>query len=206
SLGITLGLGAELFQRGELQDRLPDHMEPLPDFDTDHLVSEWCDGDLMLHVAAEDPVVVSTAVGHLLSLTRDHARVRWSLPGFQRSTVAAEDPDATPRNLMGQIDGTVNPHPSEAMFDVQVLTTHSEPGWARAHAGTYHSLALIRTSITYSSIMVWASSDDSVTLFLRVGILQDRCHEDSRVLIISPFTVESTPRLDIFPSIWGNSE
>ena len=144
SLGITLGLGAELFQRGELQDRLPDHMEPLPDSDTDHLVAEWCDGDLMLHVAAEDPVVVSTAAGHLLSLVRDHARVRWSLPGFQRSTVAAEDPDATPRNLMGQIDGTVNPHPSEAMFDVQVLATHSEPGREWMDGGTYVVIRRIR--------------------------------------------------------------
>src|SRR5699024_6560561 len=109
----------------ELQDRLPDHMEPLPDFDTDHLVAEWCDGDLMLHVAAEDPVVVRTAAGRLLSLVRDGARVRWSLPGFDRSAVPAAHHDATPRNLMGQIDGTVNPRPSEAMFDVQVLATHS---------------------------------------------------------------------------------
>lgn len=124
SLGITLGLGATLLERGDLGNRLPDRMEALPDFATDHLAPEQCDGDLMLHVAAEDAVVVSAAIGHLLSLVGERVRVRWSLPGFQRSTVAAEDPGATPRNLLGQIDGTVNPHPAEALFDVQVLATH----------------------------------------------------------------------------------
>lgn len=144
SLSITLGLGSSLFERADLGDRLPDRMEPLPDFTTDHLVPEWCDGDLMVHVAAEDPVVISSAVGHLLSLVREHARARWSLPGFQRSTVAAKDPGATPRNLMGQIDGTVNPHPSEALFDVQVLATHSEPGWEWMNGGTYVVVRRIR--------------------------------------------------------------
>lgn len=144
SLSITLGLGAELFDRGDLGDRLPDRMEPLPAFATDDLVPDRCDGDLVLHVAAEDSVVVSTAVGHLLSLVREHVRVRWSLPGFQRSTVVAEDPGATPRNLMGQIDGTVNPHPSEALFDVQVLATHPEPGWEWMDGGTYVVVRRIR--------------------------------------------------------------
>ena len=39
---------------------------------------------------------------------RSFARVRWAQRGFRRSA-AARPPGHTQRNLMGQLDGTVNP-------------------------------------------------------------------------------------------------
>ncbi|MEU3229091.1 Dyp-type peroxidase [Nocardiopsis alba] len=144
SLGITLGLGPSLLERAGLEDRWPEALADPPAFDTDRLVPALCGGDLMLHVGAEDPVVVGSAVRHLLGRVREHTRVRWSLPGFQRSAAAAEDPSATPRNLMGQIDGTVNPSPGEAVFSPQVLASHTDPAEEWMDGGTYVVVRRIR--------------------------------------------------------------
>ncbi|MFD3684759.1 Dyp-type peroxidase [Nocardiopsis sp. NPDC058631] len=144
SLGITLGLGAPLLDRAGAGDRIPPHMEEIPAFATDRLEPGWCGGDLLLHVGAEDPVVVSSAVGHLVGAVAGDVRPRWSLSGFQRSAAAADDPAATPRNLMGQIDGTVNPHASDPLFGPQVLAAHPEPSLAWMDGGTYLVVRRIR--------------------------------------------------------------
>ncbi|WP_285728967.1 Dyp-type peroxidase [Nocardiopsis sp. ATB16-24] len=144
SLGVTLGLGPSLLERAGLADRRPPQMEDLPEFGTDHLDPAWCDGDLMLYVGAEDPLVLSSAVDHLLRTAGDRTRVRWALPGFQRSAVAAADPGATPRNLMGQVDGTVNPRPDEALFGPQVLASHTDRPLAWMDGGTYVVVRRIR--------------------------------------------------------------
>ncbi|WP_370012333.1 Dyp-type peroxidase [Nocardiopsis sp. LDBS0036] len=144
SLGVTLGLGPSLLERAGLADRRPPHMEDLPAFDSDRLDPAWCGGDLMLHVGAEDPLVLSSAVDHLLRAARGRVGVRWSLSAFQRSAAAAADPAATPRNLMGQIDGTVNPRPDEALFATQVLASHTEPSLAWMDGGSYVVVRRIR--------------------------------------------------------------
>ncbi|WP_017602941.1 Dyp-type peroxidase [Nocardiopsis alkaliphila] len=144
SLGITLGLGPSLLERAGLEDRRPEELEDLPDFSTDRLDPALCGGDLMLHVGAEDPVVVSAAVRHLLGSVREHARVRWALPGFQRGAATAQDSSATPRNLMGQIDGTVNPHPEEAIFASQVVASHTDAATSWMDGGTYVVVRRIR--------------------------------------------------------------
>ncbi|MBR8744251.1 Dyp-type peroxidase [Nocardiopsis sp. MG754419] len=147
SLGVTLGLGGALLDRAGLAERRPDALARPPAFAADRLRPELCDGDLMLHVGAEDPVVVSAVVRHLVGRVRDHARVRWALPGFQRHAVTAEDPSATPRNLMGQIDGTVNPHPREAVFAPQVLAAHTDPATAWMDGGSYVVVRRIRMAL-----------------------------------------------------------
>ncbi|MGW9351604.1 Dyp-type peroxidase, partial [Nocardiopsis flavescens] len=144
SLGVTLGLGPSLLTRAGLADRRPPQLEDLPAFASDRLEPEWCGGDLLLHVGAEDPLVLSSAVGHLLGAVAADVRVRWSLPGFQRSAAAARDPAATPRNLMGQIDGTVNPHPSDAVFGPQVLAAHPAGPLGWMDGGTYLVVRRIR--------------------------------------------------------------
>ncbi|GHD19996.1 hypothetical protein GCM10007147_11500 [Nocardiopsis kunsanensis] len=144
SLGVTTGVGASLLERAGLPGHRTEEMADLPSFGTDELEPEHCDGDLMLHVGAEDPVVVSSAVDHLVGLAGEHARVRWALPGFRRSTATAHDPSATPRNLMGQIDGTVNPDPAEALFDTQVRAVHGPPDLAWMDGGTYVVVRRIR--------------------------------------------------------------
>lgn len=144
SLGITLGLGGAFLDRAGLADRRPEPLEDLPEFTADRLDPALCGGDLMLHVGAEDPLVVSAVVEYLLGLVREHAAVRWSLPGFQRAAATAADPSATPRNLMGQIDGTVNPEPAEAQFGPQVLAAHPDGGASWMDGGTYVVVRRIR--------------------------------------------------------------
>lgn len=144
SLGITLGLGGSLLERSGLGGRRPEELADLPDFAGDRLRQEWCGGDLMLHVGAEDPVVSGSAARHLVGLAGDRVRVRWALPGFRRGAVTAKDPSSTPRNLMGQIDGTVNPHPDQAVFASQVLAVHPDPATAWMDGGTYVVVRRIR--------------------------------------------------------------
>ncbi|MBB5490052.1 Dyp-type peroxidase [Nocardiopsis metallicus] len=144
SLGITLGLGASLLERAGLAERRPEPLADLPEFASDHLDPALCGGDLMLHVGAEDPLVVSAVVEHLLGIAREQALVRWSLPGFQRAAATAADPSATPRNLMGQVDGTVNPHPDQAQFGPQVLAAHPDGAASWMDGGTYVVVRRIR--------------------------------------------------------------
>ncbi|MFC4562412.1 Dyp-type peroxidase [Nocardiopsis mangrovi] len=144
SLGVTLGVGPGLLERAGRSGNRPPELDDLPAFAPDDLDPAWCGGDLLLHAGAEDAVVLSAAVQYLLGRVREHARVRWSLPGFQRSAAAAVDPAATPRNLMGQVDGTVNPEPSDALFGTHVLASHPDRATAWMDGGSYVVIRRIR--------------------------------------------------------------
>ncbi|HLQ81332.1 MAG TPA: Dyp-type peroxidase [Brachybacterium sp.] len=113
SLTVTVGFGRGLMERAERE--APSWLEPLPAFGIDALENAWTGGDLMLQVAAEDPLTVSHAVRMLLKDTRAFTRVRWVQPGFRRSpgTVA---PGTTMRNLFGQLDGSANAAPGSEHF------------------------------------------------------------------------------------------
>ncbi|WP_087101324.1 Dyp-type peroxidase [Nocardiopsis sp. JB363] len=144
SLGVSLGLGSGLLRKAGLAERVPPALADLPAFTSDRLTPSWCGGDLLVHVGAEDALVVSSAIEHLLGVLDDDVRVRWSLPGFQRSAAVASDPADTPRNLMGQIDGTVNPEPDQTLFTSQVLASHTEPGFTWMAGGSYVVVRRIR--------------------------------------------------------------
>ncbi|MFB9802548.1 Dyp-type peroxidase, partial [Streptomonospora salina] len=125
SLAVTVGVGASLLAAAGREDARPDAMADLPEFASDALQEQWCGGDLLVQVGAEDPVVAAAAVQHLLARAREHTRVRWSVRGFRRTAAAAEDPAATPRNLMGQIDGTNNPAQGSSLLE---RTVQVQPG------------------------------------------------------------------------------
>lgn len=125
SLGVTVGVGASLLEAVGRRDARPEALADLPEFATDALREQWCGGDLLVQVGAEDPMVAAAAVQHLLARAREHTRVRWSVRGFRRTAAAAEDPAATPRNLMGQIDGTNNPAAGSSLLE---RTVQARPG------------------------------------------------------------------------------
>src|SRR5699024_11077146 len=81
SLTVTVGCGRGLMERAERE--APSWLEPLPACGIDALENAWTGGDLMLQVAAEDPLTVSHAVRMLLKDTRAFTRVRWVQPGFR---------------------------------------------------------------------------------------------------------------------------
>ena len=105
SLTVTFGFGPGLMERA--QRAAPAWLAPLPAFGIDQLEEQYTGGDLMLQIAAEDPLTVSHAARMLLKDARAFTRVRWVQPGFRRSP-GTQAPGTTMRNLFGQLDGSAN--------------------------------------------------------------------------------------------------
>jgi dye decolorizing peroxidase len=104
-LTVTFGFGPGLLSRAERT--VPPWLVPLPAFEIDDLHDEFCDGDLLLQVAADDPLTVSHAVRMLLKDARAFTTVRWIQHGFRRAH-GTQRPGTTQRNLFGQLDGSAN--------------------------------------------------------------------------------------------------
>jgi dye decolorizing peroxidase len=127
-LTVTVGFGMGLLEAAGLADQAPAWLAAgLPSFSVDKLQERWSGGDLLLQVAAEDPMTVSHAVRVLLNDAGPFATVRWVQSGFHRPANTAPT-GITGRNLFGQVDGTVNPAPGTDDF--------AEVVWAGAAAGT----------------------------------------------------------------------
>ncbi|MEV6757748.1 iron uptake transporter deferrochelatase/peroxidase subunit [Streptomyces sp. NPDC051214] len=142
SLTATFGFGHSFFGRTGLEKQRPSALDPLPDFSSDHLDKARSDGDLWVQIGANDPLVAFHALRALQKEAGDAARVRWQMNGFNRSPGATAQPMTT-RNLMGQIDGTNNPKPSEDDFDRRIyVPATGDPSWMAG--GSYVVVRRIR--------------------------------------------------------------
>ncbi len=103
---VSIGIGASGLSAAGLD--VPPALRPLPSFPTDRLRPERSGGDLGVQLCGTDPLAVAVASRALIGSVPGLLRPRWSQGGFLRGS-AATDPAATPRNLMGQLDGTDNP-------------------------------------------------------------------------------------------------
>ncbi|MGW5695432.1 Dyp-type peroxidase, partial [Streptomyces asiaticus] len=112
SLTVTFGFGRTFFGKAGVEDQLPEALAPLPDFVSDALDLKRSNGDLWIQIAANDALVAFHALRALQREAADTARLRWQMSGFNRSPGATGHPMTT-RNLMGQIDGTNNPKPTD---------------------------------------------------------------------------------------------
>ncbi|MFJ8466378.1 iron uptake transporter deferrochelatase/peroxidase subunit [Streptomyces swartbergensis] len=129
SLTITFGFGHSFFGRTGLEKQRPTALDPLPDFSSDHLDKKRSNGDLWVQIGANDALVAFHALRAIQKNAGSAARVRWQMNGFNRSPGATAHP-MTARNLMGQIDGTRNPKPSEPDFDQRIFVPEKgEPAW-----------------------------------------------------------------------------
>ncbi|MFE0328214.1 iron uptake transporter deferrochelatase/peroxidase subunit [Streptomyces sp. NPDC058960] len=129
SLTITFGFGHSFFSHTGLENQRPDALDPLPDFSSDHLDKSRSEGDLWVQIGANDALVAFHALRAIQRDAGGAARLRWQMNGFNRSPGATAHP-MTARNLMGQIDGTRNPKPSDADFDQRVFVPASgDPAW-----------------------------------------------------------------------------
>ncbi|MEU2435201.1 iron uptake transporter deferrochelatase/peroxidase subunit [Streptomyces rubradiris] len=129
SLTVTFGFGHSFFGRTGLEKQRPTALDPLPDFSSDRLDKARSDGDLWVQIGADDALVAFHALRAIQKDAGSAARVRWQMNGFNRSPGATAHP-MTARNLMGQLDGTGNPKPSDADFDKRVFVPASgEPAW-----------------------------------------------------------------------------
>ncbi|WP_149361846.1 Dyp-type peroxidase [Lolliginicoccus suaedae] len=132
-LTTTIGLGPAVFDVAGIADRRPSWIAPLPPLPIDELDPRYNDGDLLLQVCSDDPVVVAHAVRILTRSVRSLATVRWTQRGF-REARGSHPEGHTMRNLMGQVDGTNNPKPREPGFE-QVLW-HDDPAYPWLRGGT----------------------------------------------------------------------
>ncbi|MGW3482634.1 Dyp-type peroxidase [Rhodococcus indonesiensis] len=126
-LTVTVGFGPAVFDVAGLAAQRPEWLRPLPAFSIDRLEERWSGGDLLLQVGADDPVTVSHATRTLSKSVRSLATVRWTQRGF-RNAVGTKPTGTTMRNLMGQVDGTVNPAAGSTDFDRQVWNPGT-PAW-----------------------------------------------------------------------------
>lgn len=150
-LTITVGVGPGLCKATGLRSvQAPQWLRPLPAFTVDRLQRQWSDGDLLLQIAADDPMTVSHAQRVLLDDAEQFATVAWTQQGFHRAA-GTTPARTTGRNLMGYIDGTVNPSPGSTDFD-EVVWISDGPDWLKG--GTGMVLRRIRMDLNK-----WASID-----------------------------------------------
>jgi dye decolorizing peroxidase len=142
-LTITLGLGAGFFSALGLEEQRPQSLRPLPPFAVDRFDGRWPATDLLLQVGSDDLLTVSHAVRVLTREARSFVRPVWVQRGFVRSRGVVAD-GTTPRNLMGQVDGTSNPVPGTAELDRTVWSTEGPAWW---HGGTMLVLRRIRMEL-----------------------------------------------------------
>ncbi|MGW6542994.1 iron uptake transporter deferrochelatase/peroxidase subunit [Streptomyces massasporeus] len=132
SLTITFGFGHSFFARTGLEKQRPTALDPLPEFSSDHLDKNRSNGDLWVQIGANDALVAFHALRAIQKDAGRAAKVRWQMNGFNRSPGATAHP-MTARNLMGQIDGTRNPKPTESDFDQRIFVPErpekGEPAW-----------------------------------------------------------------------------
>ncbi|MGH3323724.1 MAG: Dyp-type peroxidase, partial [Streptomyces sp.] len=124
SLTVTFGFGRTFFSRTGLTDQLPDALAPLPEFSSDALDKSRSNGDLWVQIGADDGLVAFDALRLIQRQAAGTARLRWQMNGFNRTPGATSRP-MTVRNLMGQVDGSRNPKPSERNFDERIFVPGS---------------------------------------------------------------------------------
>jgi dye decolorizing peroxidase len=131
SLTITFGFGHSFFARTGLEKQRPVSLDPLPDFSSDQLDKARSNGDLWVQIGADDALVAFHALRAIQKDAGGAARIRWQMNGFNRTPGATAHP-MTARNLMGQLDGTRNPKPTESDFDQRIFVPASgsnDPSW-----------------------------------------------------------------------------
>lgn len=164
-LTITFGFGAGLVVRAGGESRRPAWLAPLPAFTVDRLEDAWSHGDLLIHIAADDPVTVAHAGRMLLKDTRSFADLAWSQQGFRRAH-GSEPHGVTMRNLFGQVDGTVNPVPGSDDFD-EVVWIDDRSSWL--HNGTSMVLRRIRMNLDTWDRLDRSGREQSVGRYLSNG-------------------------------------
>ncbi len=126
SLTVTVAVGARVVELAGAER--PAWLAPLPAFpEIDRLQDEWSGGDLLLQVCADSPTTVAHAQRRLVTAVADLASVRWVQRGFREPF---EGPGVPMRNLLGQVDGTVQP--DVAGIDAGLLWVgDAGPAWLR---------------------------------------------------------------------------
>ena len=122
-----VGFGPSMFKKLGLESMMPAGFGELPIFKVDQLKPEFSGGDVLIHVSADDPVVLSHGTRGLVRDSMPFATVRWTQSGFAHSP-GMVPAGLTHRNLMGQVDGTANPKLGSDDFN-NVVWIEDGPQW-----------------------------------------------------------------------------
>lgn len=110
-LTVTAGVGAGLVDRVDPALK-PEWLGPLPRFERDRLDERFGEADLLIALQADDPMPIAHAARMLERDLTSFAERIWTQQGFRQAR-GAEPEGTTMRNLMGQVDETVNPAPED---------------------------------------------------------------------------------------------
>jgi dye decolorizing peroxidase len=127
SLTVTVGFGPKVFTLEGLQGKAPAGLVNIPAMKHDKLQDRWSGGDLVVQVCADDSLVVSHVIRRMAVDAAPFATVRWQQNGFWRAS-GVGTPGETPRNLMGQVDGTGNLASTDPLFP-GVVWSSGVPAW-----------------------------------------------------------------------------
>ncbi|GAT68706.1 peroxidase [Planomonospora sphaerica] len=183
-LTITFGFGPGLFTAAKAEHLRPEAVAPLPAFSVDKLQKRWSGGDLLLQICADDALTVAHALRMTVKDARAFATVRWVQRGFRRPP-HVQAPGLTQRNVMGQLDGTVNPRPGTADFDRAVWISEGPDGM---RGGTTLVLRRIRAELE-----TWDAVDRTGKEFTVGRRLQDGAPLTGRTEHDEPDFAELTP-------------
>ncbi|AWB84130.1 Dyp-type peroxidase [Corynebacterium liangguodongii] len=114
ALTVTCGIGERAFDIAA-PEKKPAWLRDLPAFRRDQLDPAWGQTDVVLQICSDDPLTAAWALRHLTRAAADYATTAWVQQGFSQASG-----EATPRNMFGQVDGTVNPV-SEDDYAAQVF-------------------------------------------------------------------------------------
>ncbi|WP_342319860.1 Dyp-type peroxidase [Corynebacterium mayonis] len=128
NLTITVGFGERIFDIAAPKKK-PQWLHDIPAMTRDQLSPEWGQTDLVLQICADDPIMGAWAMRHMTRAGMDYVDTAWVQQGFNHA-FGAVPKGHTPRNLFGQVDGTVNPH-SDSEYHEQVWAAGPE-GFAGA--------------------------------------------------------------------------
>ncbi|WP_232679220.1 Dyp-type peroxidase [Nocardioides sp. R-C-SC26] len=143
-LTVTVGIGPRVATTLIPTARRLD-LTALPHFATDRLLPRWGQSDLVVQICADDAVTVAHARRMLLKDSRAFSRTRWVQDGFRRAHGSVPGTE-TMRNLMGQVDGTVNPTEADPAFAGLVWAEADDHGAAFA-GGTFMAVRRVRMDL-----------------------------------------------------------
>jgi dye decolorizing peroxidase len=201
-----VGFGPSMFAKLGLEEEMPEGFGKLPEFPGDALQEEYSGGDVIIHVSADDPVVLSQRSRLLIRNSLPFATIKSVQDGFANVPEPNKEQGSVEhRNLFGQIDGTVNPVLGSEDFDNVVWLDEDAPSWAED--GTILLVRRIAMLMESWDSLGTREKEESIGRTLDDGSLLDEKPEDSHVSLAQPenenerifrrpFSYEEDPKAD----------
>ena len=128
NLTVTCGWGKSFFDKLGLGEEAPSWLHPIDAFSKDRLEEKWGQTDVVLQICCDDPVTLAHATRSFIRSSISYVQTKWMQSGFLHAAGGLEK-GATPRNLFGFKDGTVNPG-TEEEYNEQVWIDEG-PDWQK---------------------------------------------------------------------------